>query len=278
MPLAVVVLLSVVLPFPSMQQYLSLFSLICLVTMVTEGIFLGLSITKKVRGESSRRKRSRALTVGWYAFTRASQIRKFRVPKPRVARAPTPEHTARSPRDDVRGFDHPERRSRRWCSAARGRASPVTPSIFCRRASPSGTSPRPGTSQATPSGPRASTPTGPAPPAAWTTVEDPDVPRSCGAGGGPLLVDDLATWLTGCSTTRARGSAAVDVSPQVDALVDGGARGAGRVVLVSAEVGLGVVPATRAAGCSATSWARSTPRWPRCATRSCCSSRACRCT
>ena len=30
------------------------------------------------------------LAVGWYAFTRASQIRKFRVPKPRVQRGATP--------------------------------------------------------------------------------------------------------------------------------------------------------------------------------------------
>ena len=78
-----------VLPFPAMQQYLSLFSLICLVTMVTEGIFLGLSITKKVRAKFPNEERQ-GLTVGWYAFTRASQIRKFRVPKPRVARGANP--------------------------------------------------------------------------------------------------------------------------------------------------------------------------------------------
>ena len=89
MPLAVVVLFSVILPFPSMQQYLSLFSLICLVTMVTEGIFLGLSVTKKVRAKFPKEE-VRGLTVGWYAFTRASQIRKFRVPKPRVARGANP--------------------------------------------------------------------------------------------------------------------------------------------------------------------------------------------
>ena len=89
MPLAVVVLLSVVLPFPSMQQYLSLFSLICLVTMVTEGVLLGISITKKVRAKFPKEE-VKGLTVGWYAFTRASQIRKFRVPKPRVARGANP--------------------------------------------------------------------------------------------------------------------------------------------------------------------------------------------
>jgi DUF3043 family protein len=89
MPLAVIVLFSVILPFPAMQQYLSLFSLICLVTMVTEGIFLGLSITKKVRAKFPNEE-VKGLTVGWYSFTRASQIRKFRVPKPRVARGANP--------------------------------------------------------------------------------------------------------------------------------------------------------------------------------------------
>ena len=89
MPLALVVLLSVILPFPAMQQYLSLFSLICLVTMVTEGVYLGLSITKKVRAKFPNQE-VKGLTVGWYAFTRASQIRKFRVPKPRVARGANP--------------------------------------------------------------------------------------------------------------------------------------------------------------------------------------------
>jgi Protein of unknown function (DUF3043) len=89
MPLAVLVLLSVVLPFPSMQQYLSLFSLICLVTMIVEGTFLGLSISKKVRAKFPN-ENVRGLSVGWYAFTRASQIRKFRVPKPRVQRGANP--------------------------------------------------------------------------------------------------------------------------------------------------------------------------------------------
>lgn len=86
-------------------------------------------------------------------------------------------------------------------------------------------------------------------PSAWTTVEDPDVPALIGAGGGPLLVDDVATWLTGVlDDARAWESpelpAAVD--EQVAALVDAVRACPARVVLVSAEVGLGVVPATRA--------------------------------
>ena len=65
-------------------------------------------------------------------------------------------------------------------------------------------------------------------------------------GAAPLLVDDLATWLTAVLDDAGAWERAVDVSPQVDALVDAVRAAPGRVVLVSAEVGLGVVPATRA--------------------------------
>jgi hypothetical protein len=89
MPLALIVLLSVVLPIPSAQQYLSLFSLICLVTMIVEGIYLGLSTTRKARAKFPKED-VKTPGISWYAFTRASQIRKFRVPKPRVARGANP--------------------------------------------------------------------------------------------------------------------------------------------------------------------------------------------
>jgi hypothetical protein len=57
--------------------------------MIVEGVFLGLATTRKVRAKFPKEE-VRGLTVGWYAFTRASQIRKFRVPKPRVARGANP--------------------------------------------------------------------------------------------------------------------------------------------------------------------------------------------
>ncbi len=84
-------------------------------------------------------------------------------------------------------------------------------------------------------------------PPAWTTLEEPDVARIVRAGGGPLLVDDLATWLTGVlDDAGAWDAPGVDVSDRVDALVDAVRACPGEVVLVSAEVGLGVVPASRA--------------------------------
>lgn len=76
-------------------------------------------------------------------------------------------------------------------------------------------------------------------PAAWTTVESPDLVAEL-ARPGLVLVDDLATWVTGL-LDDVEWSGPVDVSPLVEAV----SRSAD-CVLVSAEVGLGVVPSTRA--------------------------------
>jgi Protein of unknown function (DUF3043) len=89
MPLALVVVLSLLVPFPAAQQYLSLFSLIALTVMIIEGVFLGITITRKTR-ERFPDEHIGALGTGWYAFTRASQLRKLRIPKPRVDRGANP--------------------------------------------------------------------------------------------------------------------------------------------------------------------------------------------
>ncbi len=89
-------------------------------------------------------------------------------------------------------------------------------------------------------------------PAGWSTVEDPDVAallRATGPSDPPLLVDDLSTWLTGVlDDAGAWEQPAVPpvVGRRVVELVTAVAGCRGPVVLVSAEVGLGVVPATRA--------------------------------
>jgi adenosylcobinamide kinase / adenosylcobinamide-phosphate guanylyltransferase len=80
-------------------------------------------------------------------------------------------------------------------------------------------------------------------------LEDVDVAAVVQAGGGPLLVDDLATWLTGVlDDSGAWEAPAVPaaVGAAVEELVAAVAAAPDRVVLVSAEVGLGVVPETRA--------------------------------
>jgi hypothetical protein len=89
MPLALVVVLSLLVPFPAAQQYLSLFSLVALTIMIIEGIFLGMTATRKAR-ERFPDEHVGALGTGWYAFTRASQLRRLRIPKPRVERGANP--------------------------------------------------------------------------------------------------------------------------------------------------------------------------------------------
>lgn len=89
MPLALVVVLSVLVPVPAAQQYMSLFSLIMLVVMIAEGTWLGRSITAKAR-ERFPNEEVNGLGTGWYSFTRASQPRRLRMPKPRVQRGENP--------------------------------------------------------------------------------------------------------------------------------------------------------------------------------------------
>ena len=89
MPLALVVVASVLVPVPSVQQYMSLFSLVMLMVMIAEGVFLGRTVTAKVR-ERFPNEQVNAMGIGWYSFTRASQPRRLRMPKPRVQRGANP--------------------------------------------------------------------------------------------------------------------------------------------------------------------------------------------
>jgi Protein of unknown function (DUF3043) len=89
MPLAIVVVLSLLVPFPAAQQYLSLFSLIALSVMVIEGTILGISVVRKAR-EKFPDEHVSGFGTGWYAFTRATQLRRLRIPKPRVERGANP--------------------------------------------------------------------------------------------------------------------------------------------------------------------------------------------
>ena len=89
MPLALVVVASVLVPVPAVQQYMSLFSLAMLMTMIAEGVYLGLTVTRKARVKFPNEDIN-GLATGWYSFTRASQPRKLRMPKPRVQRGANP--------------------------------------------------------------------------------------------------------------------------------------------------------------------------------------------
>lgn len=88
-------------------------------------------------------------------------------------------------------------------------------------------------------------------PGSWSTEEigaGADLAAAL-AAGGPVLVDDLATWLTGVLDDAGAWDAPGGSLPEVDALVGGlveAVRDApGPLVLVSAETGLGVVPESR---------------------------------
>ena len=89
MPLALVVVASVLVPSPAVQQYMSVFSLAMLMVMITEGVYLGLTVTRKVRAKFPNEEIS-GLGTGWYSFTRATQPRRLRMPKPRVQRGANP--------------------------------------------------------------------------------------------------------------------------------------------------------------------------------------------
>jgi adenosylcobinamide kinase/adenosylcobinamide-phosphate guanylyltransferase len=87
-------------------------------------------------------------------------------------------------------------------------------------------------------------------PAAWTTVELAD-PVGLGAlvgrATGRVLVDDIATWLTALlDDAGAWDGGSLDPVGRARAdLVAGLVASRAEIVLVSAEVGLGVVPSTR---------------------------------
>ena len=83
MPLAVLVLVAMVAPLPSLQVYSAPATVAILLIMILEGVLLARTVTKRVRAKFPDAK-DRTLSLGWYAFVRASQVRKLRIPKPTV--------------------------------------------------------------------------------------------------------------------------------------------------------------------------------------------------
>jgi hypothetical protein len=83
MPLAVLVFVALLVPAPKIQQYATLLCTLLLLGMVVEGVLSGRRISKQVRAKFPKETVT-GRSVGFYAFVRASQIRKLRVPKPRV--------------------------------------------------------------------------------------------------------------------------------------------------------------------------------------------------
>ncbi|MFF5992992.1 DUF3043 domain-containing protein [Prauserella flavalba] len=83
MPLAILVFVSLLVPVPAVQQYATLVTTVFLLGMLVEGFLNGRKIAKLVR-QRFPNETVRGASLGWYAFVRASQIRRLRMPKPRL--------------------------------------------------------------------------------------------------------------------------------------------------------------------------------------------------
>jgi hypothetical protein len=83
MPLAIVVFVALLVPNPALQNYATLLCLAMLVMMIFEGFLNGRRVARMAR-ERFPKETIKGASIGWYAFVRASQIRKLRVPKPRL--------------------------------------------------------------------------------------------------------------------------------------------------------------------------------------------------
>jgi hypothetical protein len=83
MPLAGLVMLSLVRPIPQIEHIFTPACMALMAAMILEGILLGRQVTKQVR-ERFPKEQISAPGIGWYAFSRASQLRRLRIPKPRV--------------------------------------------------------------------------------------------------------------------------------------------------------------------------------------------------
>jgi hypothetical protein len=83
MPLAVLVFVALLVPMPVLQRYATLLTTFMLLAMIVEGFVLGRLVVKRVRAKFPD-DHTRGLSLGWYSFIRASQLRRLRVPKPRV--------------------------------------------------------------------------------------------------------------------------------------------------------------------------------------------------
>ncbi|WP_020495254.1 DUF3043 domain-containing protein [Sciscionella marina] len=83
MPMAGLIFISLFTPTPQVQQIAVLVCTVILALMVIEGVINGRNITKRVRAKFPDAT-DKGLSLGWYAFVRSTQIRKLRMPKPRI--------------------------------------------------------------------------------------------------------------------------------------------------------------------------------------------------
>ena len=78
-------LMFVMMGVRAVQLYMSPAMLVVLAIMIVDGILLGRKVNKLVDAKFPKRTEG-AWKLGWYAATRASQLRRMRVPRPQVKR------------------------------------------------------------------------------------------------------------------------------------------------------------------------------------------------
>jgi DUF3043 family protein len=83
MPLALLVLVAILTPVPAIQAYAAPATLVILILMVIEGMLVGRDVNKRVRVKFPDAP-DKPMSLIWYSFVRSSQVRKLRMPKPRV--------------------------------------------------------------------------------------------------------------------------------------------------------------------------------------------------
>lgn len=82
MPIALLLVLSFLLA-PAVESVLSLGVLAYVLVIIVEGLFLGRLVNRRVH-ERFPDEPAGGFKLGWYAFVRASQLRRLRAPRPRV--------------------------------------------------------------------------------------------------------------------------------------------------------------------------------------------------
>lgn len=83
MPLALLVFVALLYPSRAIQSYITLLCMVFLAAMIVEGVLNGRRLARLAR-EKFPKEHINGRSLGWYAFIRSSQIRRLRIPKPRV--------------------------------------------------------------------------------------------------------------------------------------------------------------------------------------------------
>lgn len=86
MPLALFLIFTMfAVPSVQVQMWMTPAMLVLMLVMIVDGVFVGRLVNKRV-GERFPTSDESGFKLGWYAASRASQLRKMRAPRPRVNR------------------------------------------------------------------------------------------------------------------------------------------------------------------------------------------------